>query len=127
MYEYTATVIKIKDGDSLRLSVDLGFNIKTDIDVRLLGLNCPETRGPEKEMGKVAKAYVESLIPIGTEVIIKTEKDDSFGRWLALVLLKDQPTFSINHKLVSEGYAVAWDGKGKRPSFDKDGVYPKKF
>jgi endonuclease YncB( thermonuclease family) len=43
-YWYTCSLIRVIDGDSVELSVDLGFNVRIDITARLLGINAPEMR-----------------------------------------------------------------------------------
>lgn len=124
-YVYPATVTRIIDGDSIEVNLDLGHHLyKKDADIRLLGINTPEVRGEEKELGKLAKARVEELIPVGTKVVIHSAELDSFGRMLADVWIKDQYDKSISQKLIDEGYAIAWDGSGDRPKFDLTVKYP---
>ena len=61
MYEYTARVLKVVDGDTLDLSIDLGFNIWITQRCRLQGIDTPETRtldSAEKVLGLKAKAVL---------------------------------------------------------------------
>ena len=83
MYRYQATVVRVVDGDTLYLDVDLGFFIRMKIDVRLKGLNTPEIRGPEREAGLKSKAFVEAALPPGALVVVDTYKAEKYGRYLA--------------------------------------------
>lgn len=107
MYEYRAKVVNVIDGDTLRVWVDLGFETFVNAKVRLLGINCPETRTKdlaEKELGFKAKDEVKRLLPEGTPIIIKTQLDktDSFSRYLAIVYIGD---LNLNDYLLKEGFA----------------------
>lgn len=135
-YTYnSAELIRVVDGDSLIMRVDLGFRMTTTQSFRLSGINAPEIRGEEREMGEACKAYVEFLLTpgeVGIDPIwrLRTYKSDSFGRWLADVMLDDgsqgihREPISLSEVLVTSGYAVPWDGKGDRPKFDPELLYP---
>src|SRR5210317_614876 len=91
-YKYKARVVKIIDGDTVDFEVDLGFNIKTLIRTRFLGVNTPE-RGHEdwaratNECDKLLNSVAEKTgtFPYDEQlyVIIKTQKTGKYGRWLA--------------------------------------------
>jgi micrococcal nuclease len=83
MYRYQATVVRIVDGDTVYLDVDLGFFIRMTLDMRLKGVNTPELRGEEREAGLRAKAFVEAAIPPGALVVVDTFKAEKYGRYLA--------------------------------------------
>jgi len=83
MFQYSAKVVRIVDGDTLYLDVDLGFFIRMTIDVRLNGVNTPETRGPSRQAGLKSKAYVEQAVPVGSTVVVQTYKAEKYGRYLA--------------------------------------------
>lgn len=115
MYEYRARVIHVVDGDTLDLDVSLGFHVQIKGRFRLLGLNTPESFGPDAcDAGRAAKAWVQETLPEGTEVIVQTRRDagDKYGRYLAVVLLNGQ---SVNDALVSAGHAKPYDGHGVKP------------
>lgn len=83
-----AEVVKVTDGDTYWLRVDVGFRALVLINVRLNGYDCPEAhRGTDWEKDQAAKARYEAhwwLTASGKgDIWIRTEKDpDNFGRWL---------------------------------------------
>lgn len=91
-YVYKATVVKVKDGDTIQVDIDLGFDIvMKGIDVRLIGIYAPETFRPqtpsEKEAGLKVKQFLTDRLPIGKEIILKTQKDnkEKYGRYLGSI------------------------------------------
>lgn len=113
MFQYSARVHEIIDGDTIDVSLDLGFNIQHIIRLRLYGINAPETKTKdlhEKELGLKAKARLSELI-LSKVVTIKTHKtSDKYGRYLAEIYLDEN---NINKVLISEGLAKEYFG-GKR-------------
>lgn len=109
MYNYRATIIKVVDGDTIHLEIDLGFDIRQKTTVRLFGINTPELRGDNKEGGAKAKERVKELLPEGTIVRITTEKDrkEKYGRYLAIIYLNTSASEydTINNLLIGEGLA----------------------
>ena len=117
MYEYKATIRRVVDGDTVDVTLDLGFNIMYNIRIRLLGIDTPESRTrdlEEKKRGLAAKDRVKELCPVGSSVILKTTKDGrgKFGRILGEIFVSGVVQ-SINQLLVEEGHAVEYDG-GKK-------------
>lgn len=111
MYEYRATVIRVVDGDTVWLSVDLGFDVHRNDSFRLAGINAPETSTSE---GKVAKDWLISLLAPGTAVTVHTVKDhrEKYGRYLATLLLADE---NLNDLAVKSGHAVPYSGGPRTP------------
>lgn len=115
MFQYAAAVVRIVDGDTLYLDIDLGFFIRMTIDVRLKGINTPELRGASREAGLAAKAFVANALPVGSLVVVKTYKQEKYGRYLADVFYRpgatsrseilEQPRH-INRELLDQGHAV---------------------
>lgn len=107
MYEYRADLVKIYDADTIRFNIDLGFHTwLSNQSVRLYGINAWEVRGPEREMGLVAKqAVVEQFIARGDRVLLRTIRDTKgkYGRWLGVVMWEDG--LNLNDWLVAEGHA----------------------
>ena len=83
MFQYSATVVRVVDGDTAYFDVDLGFQLRMKIDVRFRGINTPETRGATREAGLKSKAYTEAALPVGSLVIVNTYKAEKYGRYLA--------------------------------------------
>jgi len=107
MYEYQAKIIRVVDGDTVNVEIDLGFNINFTQPLRLHGINAPELSTDE---GKVIRDILKQKIE-GKIVTIQTIKDrkEKYGRYLATLIL---PGFApdINQWLVNEGYAVLYKG-----------------
>ena len=103
-YTYNALCISVYDGDSVTLSIDLGFNMwMMSQKVRLLGIDTPELRGEERADGLVAAARLRGLI-YGKMVILESHKDKTgkYGRWLGTIYLDG---VSMNQLLLDEGLA----------------------
>jgi micrococcal nuclease len=107
MHDYKATVISIYDGDTITVSVDLGFHISQIMSVRLARINSPEIRGNSKELGQSSLAFLQKTFIIGQQIMLKTYKDgrEKYGRYLAEIFIDDNPT-SVNDQMVQAGYAV---------------------
>lgn len=108
-YEYSATLVKVVDGDTFDFLVDLGLYTFKKIRVRLHGCNTPELRGAEKEEGKASKQYVIELFKNSKKqfkVTTHKDKKGKYGRWLADVWLTSDlgKTESLAVILCREGY-----------------------
>ncbi len=124
MYEYRCKVIKVVDGDTVDVDIDLGFGIVlTDERVRIMGIDTPESRTSDKVediFGEAAKARVKKLLH--GEAILKTEvnKDGEdmkgkFGRILGDFIVEEyegQPRL-LTEVLIEEGHAVKYYGQNK--------------
>ena len=118
MYEYSATLIKIVDGDTVDVLIDLGFNTTKKERVRLLGIDTPESATKdlaEKKLGLEAKEYIIQWFTKNTPFRLQTTKDDKYGRILGVFTGLDGKT--LNTRLVDEGYAWAYDGGTKKKDF----------
>lgn len=123
MYEYRVKkVLKIVDGDTIDVDIDLGFSISYTQRVRLAGIDTPESRTTdkaEKVLGLEVKDRLKKAIDAATNVVIKTEKPDSsekYGRILGWLYLDDNKV-SINQTLIDEGYAWGYMGETKVKDF----------
>lgn len=107
MYEYKAKVIKVYDGDTITVLIELGFGVTFKEKVRLYGINTPEIRGKERPDGLISRDRLRERI-LDKDVIIKTLKDKKgkYGRYIAEVYLEEE---NINNWLVSEGLAERRD------------------
>lgn len=118
MYEYSAKMIYVVDGDTVDLDVDLGLDIHHLLRVRLLGIDTPELHSSipeEREKAKQARLFLqEGLMQSDVSsksLTIKTEKDrtEKYGRYLATIFAIGD-SVSFNQKLLDAGLAVPYDG-----------------
>ena len=91
MFDYEVFFIRNYDGDTISLSIDLGFDTFREITVRLLGVNTSEIRGgttDTKILAKAAKQYVFDVLSNAEYIRVKTIKDstDKYGRYLAEII-----------------------------------------
>lgn len=109
MYEYKARVIKVYDGDTVTVDIDLGFGVwLKKQSIRLSGIDTPELRGDERPDGLIAKKTLSNWI-LNTDVLLVTSKDSKgkYGRWLCEIfpLNRTNETLSFNQRLLNEGLA----------------------
>lgn len=109
IYEYKASLIRVIDGDTAILDVDLGFGIHATLDFRLIGINAPEMVGSTKVAGQAAKSELARLLALGPMRIVST-KSDKYGRWLAAIYVKlaDGTELDVNATLTATGFAVPY-------------------
>ena len=124
MYEYSCRIVRVVDGDTVDIDIDLGFDLWLKKQrIRLYGVDTPESRTrdlEEKKYGFAAKTFVENHLPVGSKQTLRTKLDDrgKFGRILGEFLLstqwegKDIPT-TINEQLVRQRYGVKYFGQSK--------------
>ena len=105
MYRYHAELVRVIDGDTVDLFVDLGFHAHVQIRCRLAGINTPELHGDAKAAGEAAAQRLLALLNLNP-FTVETRKTGKFGRWLAT--LYDQEGRSINQQLIDEGHAVPY-------------------
>ena len=123
MYEYRVKVLKIIDGDTVDVDIDLGFGIVlTDERVRIMGIDTPESRTSdpvEKVFGLASKARLKELL--GEEAVLLTQinKDGEdmkgkFGRILGdFKCVVEGESRTVSEVLISEGHAVPYMGQSK--------------
>lgn len=115
MYEYEIRKVRrVVDGDTYDLELDLGFYQYSVQRYRLLGYDTPELRSRdpyERDAAKaatifVSKWFADHLEP-GITIVGKTEKSDSFGRWLIdIYAMKDGKEIShLGSELLENGHA----------------------
>ena len=129
MYEYKARVVRVIDGDTVDVDIDLGFGIWMNNErVRIMGIDTPESRTRdkiEKVFGLAAKEKLINLL--GTYCRLKTQvakngedMKGKFGRILGDFQVYDHQKDAyraVSKILVEEGYAVEYDG-GNKDSMD---------
>ena len=112
MYEYSAKLVRVVDGDTVDLEVDLGFSITVRDRFRLDGIDTPE-RG-QKGFQK-AKTFLTRLLK-DKELVVRTAKaKEKYGRYLAEIFVEFAGPIdtSVNAILVAKKLAVPYDG-GKK-------------
>ena len=123
MYEYRVKVLKVVDGDTVDVDIDLGFGIVlTNERVRIMGIDTPESRtsdSVEKIFGLASKNRLKELL--GEEAILRTQisKDGEdmkgkFGRILGdFACIVDGENRTVSDVLIEEGHAVPYHGQSK--------------
>lgn len=108
LYNYSATIVRVVDGDTCDALIDLGFKISFKIRLRMLGINTPETYGvkrtsDEYKAGLISKNWLKAKI-FKKKVIIQTNKDKKgkYGRYLATIFLNGE---NINQEMLDRGLA----------------------
>ena len=109
-------VVKIIDGDTIDVILDLGFDIMYKSRVRLFGIDTPESRTSdktEKKYGLMSKKFLQDALKNATKISIKTYKGEEtgkFGRILGDVFCDGK---SVNMALCKAGHAVQYYGQNK--------------
>ena len=120
MYEYKCKIVKVIDGDTVDVDIDLGFGVWMKKQrIRLYGIDTPESRTrdlEEKKYGLAAKAYLTGMLDDEAGIILKTYKDKEgkFGRILGeLWRTTNYADQSINEYMVEKSHAVEYFGQSK--------------
>ena len=128
---YNFRVVKVNrvvDGDTIDVTIDLGFDLMKKERVRVAGVDTPEKRTrnlEEKALGIDAtnwlKNKLEDTIKGEDELIIRTELKGGvgkYGRLLGWLYIGDD-SVSLNEQMINEGYAWAYDGGTKQKNFEE--------
>lgn len=151
IFRYRCELVTIVDPDTVDLDVflsecDRGFRVWEQLVLRgqrfrLRGMDAPERRGPTRPLAKRCTAELERALRGAATIYVTSHKaegeDGAFGRWLGelegtytdpvaafdtiLVGSRD-----LGRVMVEQGYARAWDGRGKRPAWNVAEPYPLK-
>ena len=126
MYEYNALVDRVVDGDTIDVTIDLGFKVWKKMRVRMEGINTPESRTrdlKEKKRGLAAKDRLIEILKFNdNKCILKVSGVCKYCRALATVLVNSLSPLNgedgvtlidVNKQLIEEGHAVEYYG-GKR-------------
>jgi len=108
LYIYQASLVKVVDGDTIDALVEVGFHLTAKLRLRLLGVDAAELSSPdpaERAKAIEAKRWLAQQLSIQGSFLIRTEKSDSFGRYLADVYLGD---IHMNKLMVDLGIAAPW-------------------
>ena len=122
MHEYRCKIVKVIDGDTVDVDIDLGFGIWMKKErIRLYGIDTPESRTRDKEekkYGLIAKDAVLSYLPLDSIQTLKTQKDKvgKFGRILGEFIIYDAFTdrqTTLNEWMIDHHLAVEYHGQSK--------------
>jgi micrococcal nuclease len=120
MYEYRCKIVKIIDGDTVDVDIDLGFGVWLHKErVRLYGIDTPESRTSDKEekvYGLIAKEWIKKFMPVDSHQTLITEKDKSgkYGRILGKFKVNDgHYDIILNDWMIKHHHAVAYFGQSK--------------
>jgi len=111
MYNYTAKLDRVVDGDTMDVIIDMGFKITTNQRIRLANIDTPETfrqkhNSKEYKAGMAAKEFViKRLEENQNTFMLDTLKDTGkYGRYIGIIKLADSET-TLNDELVEAGHA----------------------
>ena len=127
-YNFRVTeIVKVLDGDTIDVLIDLGFDLFKKERVRIAGVDTPEKRTrdlEEKELGIHAtnwlKEKLESTLAGDDQLFIRTELvggTGKYGRLLGWCYIGDSE-LSLNEQMITEGYAWEYDGGTKQKDFE---------
>ena len=128
VFEYNCKIVKVVDGDTADVDIDLGFGVWLKKQrIRFYGIDTPESRTrdlEEKKYGLMAKDIVLHYLPIGSKQTLRTRQDGKgkYGRILGEFIIHDGKTDSqmtINNWMIREHYAVAYFGQSKKDIEDE--------
>ena len=128
-YNFRVTNIdRVLDGDTIDVTIDLGFDLYNKERVRVAGVDTPEKRTrdlEEKELGIDAtnwlKEKLDGAIAGDDDLVIRTELVGGMGKYGRLLgwLYIGDATLSLNELMIDEGYAWTYDGGTKQKNFEE--------
>ena len=129
-YNFRVTSIdRVLDGDTIDVTIDLGFDLYKKERVRVAGVDTPEKRTrdlEEKELGIDAtnwlKEKLDGAIAGDDDLVIRTELVGGvgkYGRLLGWLYIGGDASTSLNEQMIEEGYAWAYDGGTKKKDFEE--------
>ena len=136
-YNFRVTKInRVVDGDTIDVTIDLGFDLYKKESVRVAGVDTPEKRTKnleEKALGLDATAWLkqklEETIKGDEELLIRTELKGGVGKYGRLLgwLYVGDSDVSLNEQMITEGYAHAYDGGTKNMDLEALRVIRRSF
>ena len=119
LYSWPCILVRVLDGDTVEVDVDLGFDISKRVIVRLNGVNAPETKGVEKPAGEVARGYVVRWFSACTSrILLNSFSLDKYGRALGDFVQATQTSEVVLSLCVSLSLAKVvqpYDGGARTP------------
>jgi len=116
VYEYNCTIVRVVDGDTVYVDIDLGFDTwRRGERIRLYGVDTPECRSrsaTEKKAGLLAKGFVMQMLHEGGTYRLTTKEKSKYGEYLGTIKIDGELT--INAALITEHLAVPYSGQNKK-------------
>jgi len=113
-YDYDALVVRVVDGDTFDVTIDLGLHVRLTDRIRVVGpdgrhFDAWEKRGEDRARGIEAWEYARTFAPEGANVLLRTHKDrqGKYGRWLAQVIHADTG-YDLATMMVAAGHG-SWN------------------
>jgi micrococcal nuclease len=124
MYQYKVKVVKVVDGDTIDVDIDLGFStVLKKQRVRFLGIDTPESRTRdlvEKKFGKASKKHLKGLLESAEGLSLISHDKGKFGRILGEIIAhfnEGHPVYetevNVNEQMILDGHAVRYTGENK--------------
>jgi len=122
VFEYNCTIVRVIDGDTVDVDIDLGFGVWLKKQrIRLYGIDTPESRTrdlEEKKYGNLAKEFVQFHLPVGETRILSTVKDavGKYGRILGKFKAYDSDLdawVNLNQWMIIKHLGVEYHGQSK--------------
>ena len=136
-YNFRVTKInRVVDGDTIDVTIDLGFELYKKERVRVAGVDTPEKRTIDKEEKELGidstnwlKDKLNETIKGDEELIIRTELKGGVGKYGRLLgwLYVGDSDVSLNEQMITEGYAHAYDGGTKNMDLEALRVIRRSF
>ena len=128
-YNFRVTKInRVVDGDTIDVTIDLGFDLQKKERVRIAGVDTPEKRTRDKEEKALGidatnwmKEKLNEALKGDDNLVIRTELVGGVGKYGRLLgwLYVGASTVSLNEQMIEEGYAWAYDGGTKQKDFEE--------
>ena len=113
MYTYRVLKVdRIVDGDTVDVTLDLGFGLSLKQRLRVIGVDAPELRSSdpsERERAQAARAFAEQWLTSDGQMVVTTYKDDKYGRILG-DFKRERHSETFSEALLSSGHAVRYRG-----------------
>ena len=122
------SIDKVLDGDTIDVTIDLGFDLFKKERVRIAGVDTPEKRTRDKEEKALGidatewlKYQLNDVIKSDDELVIRTELVGGVGKYGRLLgwLYIGESDISLNEQMITEGYAWEYDGGTKKKDFEE--------
>lgn len=110
MYEYKAELIRVVDGDTYHLLVDLGFGIHIKQIFRLKGVNCPESHKPStlEEFNKAQAATKYAQLCLERALRVTVYSPGKYNRYICDIAFQDESGrwLDLANALLLRGHAT---------------------